>query len=147
MCEFISFFHTPFPEELAISILDLNSHANTEKKLKLNLNLWREGHYLPNGELILRLNPSDNFDQIELENKFKNQFPTFISFFNYCGEKLPESIVEGIEFLDLRGLTSAKGLKLVEGIKFLDLSGLTSAEGLKLVKGIKSLYLSGLIEK
>ena len=59
------------------------------------------------------------------------------------GLKLPTT-VEG--WLDLSGLTSAQGLKLPTTVKgSLDLRGLTSAQGLKLPTTVKgSLYLSGL---
>ena len=166
MCEFISFFHKVSETETAeLAFFDLTSHAKTEEELKLNKNLWREAHYTPNGKFELRFAPGDNVPELYNE-RFKERFPTFISFFDYAipkvckdgkysgslylngltsaeGLKLPESIGGG---LYLSGLTSAEGLKLPESIGGgLDLDGLTGAEGLKLPESIGgSLYLNGL---
>ena len=80
MCIFISFFHKPGQDEMPnISVWDLNSHSDTSTHLKLNCNLWQEGHYLPNGEIELRYNDSFNLDKKEYESNFKTLYPTFIS--------------------------------------------------------------------
>ena len=136
MCQFISFFHRPDNGDIAV--YDLQSHGNTEEHLKLNKNLWAEGHYTPKGELILR--QDGNHDQLEIETRFKNRFPNFVAFAIWCFRQE----ITGIEWLDLSGLTSAEGLVLPAGIETLDLSGLTSAEGLVLPAGIKWLNLGGL---
>ena len=44
---------------------------------------------------------------------------------------------EGVNWLDLSGLTSAEGLKLPERVGRLHLSGLSTAEGLKLPEHVK----------
>ena len=91
-----------------MAVYDLNSHADTEKQLKLNLNIWREGHYLPTGEFELRFNDGERVDISECKDRFKNRFPSFISFLNW-------TFKQNIDFggcLDLNGLTSAKDLVL-----------------------------------
>lgn len=86
MCRFASFFHNPLTSEVVVH--DLKSHGNTEQALKLNLKIWREGHYLPNGEIELRLEAGDRVDKVEYCNSFHGRFPTFISFLNWAFEKI-----------------------------------------------------------
>ena len=135
MCEFISFLHRP--DNGDIFIYNLTSHSNTEEKVK-EKNLWREGHYLPDGTVECRVQDSDRISKEECNERLRSRFPTFIDFANYCFSKKPT----GIKWLDLSSLTSAQGLKLPNGIKWLDLRSLTSAQGLKLPNGIKWLDLS-----
>ncbi|MFZ2602518.1 MAG: hypothetical protein WAX79_00755, partial [Candidatus Omnitrophota bacterium] len=143
MCKFISFFHSPINGDVVVS--DLESHGNTETALKLNNKIWREGHYLSNGEFELRLTADDRVDVIEYNAAFKNRFPTFLSFLNWALDKI---CVDGkySDSLDLNGLTSAKDLVLPKTIGgSLGLNGLTSAKDLVLPKTIGgSLYLNGL---
>lgn len=121
MCQFISFHHNPRNGDVVV--YDLNSHSNTEESLKLNLNIWREGHYLPNGTVELRLADNDRVDKNEYKESFLNKFPTFISFFNWA-------------------------IRNVDKCGSLDLSSLTSAEGLTLPEKVSgSLYLSSLPKK
>ena len=90
---------------------DLESHGNTEQALKLNLKVWREGHYLPNGEIELRLTEDDRVDRVEYLNAFKNRFPNFVSFLNWTFERIcKDGNYSG--GLDLSALTSAKDLAL-----------------------------------
>ena len=134
MCQFASFFHNPHTGEIVVS--DLTSHGNTEQTLKLNLNIWREGHYLPNGEIVLRTTSDDRIDLVEYKNAFVSRFPTFVSFLNWS---LPIITKDGVyeSDLDLRGLTSAKDLVLPKTVGGgLDLSGLTSAKDLVLPKTV-----------
>ena len=134
MCKFISFHHKPIDGEIAVSVLD--SHSDTEKNLKLNLKLWREAHYLPDGKVDLRFTDDDKIDREEYRNAFLNRFPTFISFFNWCLIKTNQREKYGGS-LYLSALTSAEGLVLPKEIGgWLDLSALTSAEGLVLPKKI-----------
>ena len=143
MCQFISFHHNPYTGKIAV--YDLESHSNTEEKLKLDKTKWREGHYLPTGGIECRVVDIDPCTQREANARLKTKFPTFIKFFNYCLRKTNQSKTYG-KSLDLRGLTSAEGLVLPKEIGgSLDLDGLTSAEGLVLPKEIGGwLYLSGL---
>ena len=69
MCQFISFFHRPDNGDIVVN--DLSSHSNTESKLKLNLNLWREGHYLPDGNIKCRVSNDDKHNQSYCNNKLK----------------------------------------------------------------------------
>ena len=142
MCEFASFFHNPLNGDVAVKVLD--SHGETEKALKLNLKVWREGHYLPSGEFELRYD-NDRIDKTEYEETFKQRFPSFISFFTWALREVDgQTHYKGS--LDLSGLTSAEGLVLPEEVSgSLDLRGLTSAEGLVLPTKIGGwLDLSGL---
>ena len=164
MCQFISFFHRPDNGDVAI--FDLTSHSNTQAKLSLNEKLWREGHYLPSGQIVCRVAPDDKITEQECNERLKNHYPSFVEFFNWAmgetckigiysgsldlssltsaaGLKLPNKISG---HLDLRSLTSAAGLKLPNKISgYLDLRSLTSAAGLKLPNEISgSLYLSSL---
>ena len=143
MCRFASFLHNPITKEVVVH--DLESHGNTEKALNLDVKIWREGHYLPDGEVELRLTSDDRVDKVEYLDSFKNRFPTFISFLNWSFEKVCKDGNYGGS-LDLNGLTSAKGLVLPKTIGgWLDLNGLTSAKDLVLPKTIGgSLDLRGL---
>ena len=125
MCLFISFFHRPDNGDIAL--YDLTSHANTQKKLELNENLWREGHYLPNGEIVCRVTDADRITQAECNERLKNKYPTFTEFFNYSMSAVcKDGVYPG--YLYLSGLTSAAGLKLPDEIPgSLYLRGLTSA--------------------
>ncbi len=142
MCKMASFFHNPLTGEVVVK--DLTSHGNTEKALNLNLNIWREGHYTPEGEIELRFNDTDRVDKVEYETAFKNRFPSFVSFLNFAFDVIGREYYNGS--LSLNGLTSAKGLVLPKSIGgWLSLDGLTSAKGLVLPKSIGgSLYLNGL---
>ena len=109
MCQFISFHHKPTTGDIAVAVLD--SHSDTEQRLKLNLALWREGHYTPNGEAELRFTDDDRVNKAEYKQSFLNRFPTFVSFFNWCMEQTNQKEKYDGQ-LYLRGLTSAKGLVL-----------------------------------
>jgi len=128
MCQFISLFHNITNGEVAV--YDLNSHGNTEIKLNLNKNVWREGHYLPKGEFELRFNDEDRVDKVEYETAFKNRFPDLITFFNWAVEQ--DGVLKQLECdsLDLSSLTSLDPkVKLPTKISgYLDLSSLTSLD-------------------
>ena len=129
MCRMASFHHKPNMGDIVIKIYDLESHGNTEKALKIDPTVWAEGHYLPNGEIELRLNNNMRVDKTEYETKFKNRFPSFISFFNWAVDEGWNS-----ETVDLYSLKSAEGLKLPSGVKKVYLYSLKSAEKGKLRK-------------
>ena len=109
MCQFASFFHNPLNGGIKVAVLD--SHGETEKKLSLSSNIWREGHYLPNGKIELRLTDDDRVDKIEYESAFRGRFPTFISFLNWAIKEMGAERLYGGS-LDLHGLSSAEGLTL-----------------------------------
>ena len=128
----MSFFHRPDNGDIAAK--DLNSHENTRKALNLNLNLWREGHYTPDGKLELRVIDIDKITQQECSERFQNRFPSFVSFFSWCLQETNQTDVFGGS-LDLNSLTSAKGLVLPKRIGgWLYLNSLTSAEQEKIRK-------------
>ena len=130
MCQFISFHHNPLNGDIAVS--DLNSHSNTEEKLKLNLNVWREGHYLPDGTIDLRFD-NDRVDKVEYELAFRNRFPRFVDFFTWALRETNQLDKFDGE-LHLDGLTTAKGLVLPKTVGELYLNRLTTAEKDKLRK-------------
>ena len=141
MCRTCSFFHNPLTGDIVVS--DLSSHSETEKALKLNLKVWREGHYLPNGEVECRVSEEDRVTRDECDARMKLRFPTFVSFFNWAMRELNYTVKGS---LDLSGLTSAKDLVLPTSLGgSLYLSGLTSAKDLVLPTSLGgSLYLRGL---
>ena len=134
MCRFISFHHNPLNGDVVVK--DLESHSDTERMLNLNVNIWREGHYLPNGEVELRTTKMDKVDAVVYKESFLNKWPTFASFFNWCMEETNQTkVYKG--YLYLNSLTSAKDLKLPKEIGGgLYLSSLTNAKGLKLPEKI-----------
>jgi len=143
MCQLISFFHRPDNGDISVAVLD--DHSVTQKQLNLNENLWREGHYLPDGTIECRVIDADRKTQKECNERMRSRFPTFISFFNWCIEKTEQTEKFGGS-LGLNGLTSAKFLTLPKTIGgYLGLDGLTSAKFLTLPKTIGgSLGLDGL---
>ena len=84
MCQFISFFHRP--DNGDIGVYDVTSHGKTEEHLKLNKNLWREGHWLPGGELICRVLPEDKTTAEECADRMLNRFKKFDDFVEREGE-------------------------------------------------------------
>ena len=140
MCRFISFFHKADADgKPKIAIWNLSSHGETEKHLKLNTNLWQEGHYLPDGEIELRYNDSFKADKVEYEDSFKNRFPKFQDFLKWC----LDSYKSICGFLDLRGC-NLQGITLPKRISgYLDLEG-CDLKGITLPESIGgSLYLRG----
>ena len=141
MCKFISFLHNPATGELLVK--DLESHANTEKALGLDLKVFREGHYTPDGTIEARVCSEDRKTAEECAASIRLRWPTFIDFFNWCMKETGQTETFG-GALYLSGLTSAKGLVLPKSIGgSLYLSGLTSAKFLVLPKSIGcALYLN-----
>ena len=151
-------------------MFDITSHGETEKELNLNVKLWHDGHYLPDGSVECRL-PDDKKD-ISMEAYVKERWPTFVEFYLWAlaqhgqdkhykgwlylsslttipdGFKLPDSIGGS---LDLRSLTTIPdGFKLPDSIGgSLYLSSLTTIpDGFKLPDSIGgSLYLSDALRK
>ena len=104
MCQFISFFHNPATGEIKVS--DLNSHSNTEEALKLDKSKWREGHYLPCGEIIARVLSTDHRDEAQCVFKIKQSYPTFMDFFAWSLREITHGEDDYTGDLYLRGLTS-----------------------------------------
>ena len=104
MCRFISFFHKQDEDgKPEIAIWDLNSHGETEQHLKLNLNIWQEGHYLPDGKIELRYNDNFKYDKKEYEEVFKLRFPTFKSFLQWCLDRYETGTLY-LSNYDLKGI-------------------------------------------
>jgi hypothetical protein len=157
MCKYASFFHNPHDNQVCVKVLD--SHGETEKELNLNLEVWREGHYTPEGEVELRLTEDDRVDPVEYETAFRNRFPTFNSFIRWANtqnarvERLSLDSLKSVEGLDLpksvevlhlNSLTSVEGLDLPESVERLSLDSLTSVEGLALPESVEWLSLNSL---
>ena len=126
MCQFVSFFHNPLTGD--IKVHNLEHHGETENALQLDKKIWREGHYLPNGEIVCRLAPEDRITQEEANARLQSRFPTFALFLNWALIEL--NLTENYPgSLYLRGLTSAKDLKLPSTIGgYLDLRGSVQKE-------------------
>jgi len=107
MCQFISFFHNVNNGD--IRVFNIESHWITEKYFNMTGDKnWCEGHYFPDGQLDLRA--EDKKTQIKCEDRFKNRFKNFASFFNWCMEKLcKDGRYEGN--IDLNGC-DLQGVKL-----------------------------------
>ena len=130
MCRLASFLHNPVTGD--VFVRDINSHSETEKCAPKGL--WREGHYLPTGEVEARVAPEDHQTQAECTACVKDRWPRFVDFLGWCWTQ-PGVLDKGVFSggLDLRRLTSAVDLKLPTTVSGeLDLRGLTSAVGLKL---------------
>ena len=125
MCELNSFFHNPVTGE--VKVKDLNSHGNTEKELSLDLKYWREGHYLPNGKIVARVEPNDKKTEAECVERIGQSFPRFVDFFAWA-LKETNQLKDFKGHLSLNGLTSAKDLVLPKSVGDLSLNGLTSEE-------------------
>ena len=112
MCKFASFFHNPLTGDIAVSVLD--SHGETEKKLSLSPKIWREGHYLPTGEIDLRLAEDDRVDRAEYEESFRVRFPTFKSFLIWALGEIGGTIGGSlyVSGCDLKGVTLPKAIKI-----------------------------------
>ena len=92
MCRMASFFFLPKEDDFQIKVAVLDSHSGTEEKLKLNKNVWREGHYLPDGTIECRVLPEDSMTMEECNNIVKGRYGSFVQFFNWavkeCGAEL-----------------------------------------------------------
>jgi hypothetical protein len=135
MCKMASFWHNPINGDVAV--YDLCGHSETKEHLKLNENLWREGHYLPSGEIECRVTDVDRITMADCNERLRNRFPTFKEFLSWAltqsvsgslylngcdlkGITLPQSVGGS---LDLRGC-DLKGITLPQSVGgYLDLSG------------------------
>jgi len=103
-----SFWHNPINGDIAV--YDLTSHSDTQEHLKLNEKVWREGHYLPSGEIECRLCDCDRIEQDEANERLRNQFPTFKDFIAWA---FTQSIGGSLYLsgCDLKGITLPDNLK------------------------------------
>jgi uncharacterized protein YjbI with pentapeptide repeats len=139
MCRFISFFHKPNLGDIDVAVWDMTSHGETEKALELNVKLWNEGHYTPDGKLELRGNNlPENYNE-----HFLRRYPNFKSFLVWCLLQLTDANGSFNGSLDVRGC-NLKGVKLPTTIGCsLDVRG-CDLRGVKLPTTIGgSLYVRG----
>ena len=83
MCRLASFKYRPDTQEIAV--FAITSHGETEKELNLNVKLWHDGHYLPDGSIECRL-PEHNRDA-SMEAYIKDRWPTFVEFYLWALEQ------------------------------------------------------------
>ena len=95
-------------------MFDITSHGETEKELNLNVKLWHDGHYLPDGSVECRL-PDDKKD-ISMEAYVKERWPTFVEFYLWAlAQHGQDKHYKG--WLDLSSLTTIPdGFKLPDSI-------------------------------
>ena len=134
MCEMASFIFRPV-EDFPVKVWVLDDHSATREHFGVKdtpaRDDWREGHYLPSGEIACRVLAGDTLSARECNSAVKARWGTFIKFLNWAFEEIaPDGTYNGD--LYLRSLTSAEGLRLPRKCGELYLSSLTSAEGLKL---------------
>jgi len=142
MCQFIAFMFDPKTAE--IKVHDLQSHSGTESALKLDKSVWREGHWTPNNELVLRTQLGDEVLP-GIEKYVRELHGDFCGFMKWCLEETKQDeIFTGSLYLS--GLTSLKPGCLPQSVGgSLDLSGLTSLKPGCLPQSVGGyLYLSGL---
>ena len=114
MCQFASFFFRCEP--WAVRVADLNSHGNTQEGLGLRdtprPDGWREGHWLPAGELVCRVLEGDSLTAAEARNAMLAQWPTFVAFLMWAVGQ-PEYVPNSLDLhgCDLKGVTLPKNLR------------------------------------
>ena len=137
MCQFISFFHNPATG--GIKVHDLTSHHKTSEALGLDLDKWREGHYLKDGTVECRVIETDKHDRTYCDERLRRKFPTFKDFLNWCLKQVGD-YYSGSLYLsgcDLKGVKLPKEVSGSLDLSYCDLKGVKIPD----VGG--SLYLSG----
>jgi uncharacterized protein YjbI with pentapeptide repeats len=122
MCKMASFWHNPINGDIAV--YDLTSHSGTQEYLKLNEKLWREGHYLPSGEIECRVCDGDREEQEECNERLRNRFPTFKDFLLWA---LTQNISGSLDLrgCDLKGITLPQSIGGWLYLRGCDLKGIT----------------------
>ena len=123
MCRTISFFHNP--NTGAIKVWDLSGHSETEEYLKLDGKYWREGHYLTDETIECRVLDTDKYNQKFCNERLKAEFPTFVSFLNYCLKQLKYKVTGDLD-LDNTKITSLPDNLKVGGYLYLSNTKITS---------------------
>ena len=144
MCKMASFIFGP-TEAMPVRTWALTDHSATRDHYRArddaSRGAWREGHYLPSGEVSCRVLDTDSITSAQAEACVRARWPRFADFLTWA-------LAEGWDGggLHLGGLTSAEGLTLPQSVGgSLYLGRLTSAKGLTLPKSIGGwLDLSGL---
>ena len=142
MCRAFSFFYRP--DNGDIVVYDITSHSGTSDHLKLNLKLWREGHWIPQtDELECRTLTDDRTTSVECAERMRTRFASVWDFYAWAAS---QEVISS-DNLDLRGcdLSKVKELTFPESIGgWLDLSGCDLSKVKAWPKSIGgSLYLSG----
>ena len=135
MCQFISFFHNPATGK--IKVHDLTSHHKTSEALGLDLDKWREGHYLKGGTVECRVIETDKHDRTYCDERLRRKYPTFKNFLVWCLNQVGDYY---LGTLDLRGC-DLKGVEIPDVSGSLDLSG-CDLKGVKIPNVNGVLYLS-----
>jgi len=122
MCKMASFWHNPITGDLAV--YDLMSHSETQKHLELNENVWREGHYLPNGTVECRVTDTDRTTQEECDERLKNTYPTFKDFLKWAFTQTVSGWLD-LRGCDLKGITFPQTVSGTLELRGCDLKGIT----------------------
>jgi hypothetical protein len=142
MCELVSVAVMKKGEFKMLVGENVNSHSDMAELNKVGNNDYYEAEWTKDdkGE-SLTVRTEDGVSSERYIKSILGHYPKRIDLINaaVC------VVAKRCGYLDLNGLTSAKGLKLPETVGSLDLRGLTSAKGLKLPETVGGyLYLSGL---
>ena len=90
MCQFASFIFKP--DTMEVRIADLNHHAQTYERLGLKdgpePDGWREGHYMPSGEIQCRVIDGDSVTATHAVEIVRAQWSTFPKFFEWAVSEL-----------------------------------------------------------
>ena len=119
MCRAFSFFHRP--DNGDIVVYDITSHSGTSDHLKLNLKLWREGHWIPQtDELECRILADDHATSVECAERMRTRFASVWDFYAWAAS---QEVISSNN-LDLRGCDLSKVKAWPKSIGgSLDLSG------------------------
>ena len=116
MCQFASFLFKP--DTMVVKVYDVTSHHATADHFNLDVgkkpNRWREGHYLPNGEVACRVLDVDDFACAECRSAILSRWPTFAAFSVWAHARA----VIASENIYVRGC-DLKGVKLPESVAVL----------------------------
>ena len=131
MCQFISFFHNPNTDK--IKVYDLCGHSQTSEALNLDLKVWREGHYLPNGTVECRVLSTDRKTQAECNEQLLSKWPTFKDFLTMClatiGKKYGGNLY--LSGCDLKGIVLPESVGGSLYLRGCDLKGVKIPEKFK----------------
>ena len=135
MCKFASFKFKPTGKVPVRVAGSLDSHHAIPGDDGTRPNGWREGHYLPTGQIDCRTLDVDRMTGDECRESILARWPLFVDFLRWATKETgQEKHWDGSLYLG--GLTSAEGLTLPESVGgFLYLGGrfVTLAEARALV--------------
>lgn len=78
MCQMAAFLYNYEGKKLSLKFFDMESHSNCQEAFPecSEANKWHEGHYTPQGEIMLRLPDKDKRNKAA-EEVLKAKYPTF----------------------------------------------------------------------